>query len=135
MNQLHIAALSQDLHQTCLGGEFCPYGMGGVLGEPFFSPTHDTGKQQYPRVINVAACQDHIIWIRNYNHGVFQRYNSKTAAFFWAFMDEQSTKLTNATHETFSRVQFDRERVDTVLEVKGETSSALRAERAACCSD
>lgn len=68
-------ALSQDQHQI-----WCPYGMGGVLGEPFFLnlTLTDTGSQQYCRIINVAASQDHIVWIRNNNHGFYVFYNSKT---------------------------------------------------------
>ena len=35
-------------------------------------------KQQYSRIINVAACWGHIICIQNYNHRNYVLYNSKT---------------------------------------------------------
>lgn len=38
----------------------------------------DSSKQLYCRIITVAACQGHTIWIRNYSHGNYVLYNSKT---------------------------------------------------------
>lgn len=81
MNQLHIAIEAlwqdQDLHQTIKHAEGSLYWKSGVLVEPFFSNT-DTGEQQFCRPIKVAACQDHIILIRNYYHGYYVLYNSQT---------------------------------------------------------
>lgn len=100
MNQLHIAieALAgpgpASNKQTCWG-ENAAFTERGVLVEPFFSDT-DTGEQQYHRVINVAACQDHIILITIVGIMCFITPKPQTSC---NFMDEQSRKLTNVTHE------------------------------------
>lgn len=73
--------------------DYSPYGMGGVIGAPFVlldwqGQTAILGLQTLFSlgIINVAVCQDHIIWIRNCNHGNYVLYNSKTTGLLFCMV-------------------------------------------------